>query len=161
MSLLLLVLGDRYVVTFVRQPLETIKDHFRRIASGDLTTPIASYGRNSAGQLIPYLQDMQASLVRTVHAVRDGVVEINAGSSEIAAGNGALSERSERQAAHLQETAASMEELTATVRQNAAHARQASELAASTQNAASDGNTAMQRVVATMQAIEGAPASGH
>src|SRR3989475_8180251 len=49
-----------------------------------------------------------------------------------------------------------MEELTATVRQNAAHAREASALASSTQDAASDGNLAMRRVVDTMQAIEGA-----
>jgi len=42
------------------------------------------------------------------------------------------------------------------VRQNAAHAREASQLAVTTQAAASDGNVAMQRVVDTMQAIEGA-----
>lgn len=97
--LLLLVLGDRYVVRFVRQPLDQVKRHFQHIAAGDLTAPIAPYGRNCVGQLIPYLQEMQASLVRTVHAVRDGVAEINTGSSEIAAGNQDLSSRTEQQAA--------------------------------------------------------------
>ncbi|MGV2866268.1 Tar ligand binding domain-containing protein, partial [Achromobacter sp. AGC39] len=62
--LLLLALGDRYVVIFVRRPLDAIKAHFRRIAGGDLTTPLAPYGRNCVGQIIPYLQEMQDSLVR-------------------------------------------------------------------------------------------------
>ncbi|MGE8678571.1 MAG: methyl-accepting chemotaxis protein [Achromobacter marplatensis] len=151
--LLLLVLGDRYVVTFVRQPLETIKDHFRRIASGDLTTPIASYGRNCAGQLIPYLQDMQASLVRTVHAVRDGVVEINAGSSEIAAGNQDLSSRTEQQAASLEQTAASMEQLLSTVTSNAENARQANQMAAVASDVVQRGGHAVKEAVSTMREI--------
>ena len=75
-SLLLLVLGDRYVVLFMQRPLNVVKRHFQHIASGDLTAPIATYGNNCVGQLIPYLQEMQASLVQTVHSVRDGVAEI-------------------------------------------------------------------------------------
>ncbi|WMJ71025.1 methyl-accepting chemotaxis protein [Stenotrophomonas sp. 24(2023)] len=97
-----------------------------------------------------------AQLARMVGHIQQCAQAIDTAAQEIAAGNSALSERSERQAAHLQETAASMEELTATVRQNAAHARQASGLADATQQAASDGNTAMQRVVQTMQSIEAA-----
>ncbi|AUZ19278.1 methyl-accepting chemotaxis protein [Achromobacter xylosoxidans] len=150
---LLLVLGDRYVVRFVRQPLDQVKRHFQHIAAGDLTAPIASYGRNCVGQLIPYLQEMQASLVRTVHAVRDGVAEINTGSSEIAAGNQDLSSRTEQQAASLEETAASMEELLSTVTSNADNARQANAMAAEASEVARRGGAAVQSAVATMREI--------
>jgi len=152
-SLLLLFLGDRYVVIFVRRPLEDVKRHFQHIASGDLTAPIAPYGGNCVGQLIPYLQEMQASLARTVHAVRDGVAEINTGSSEIAAGNQDLSSRTEQQAASLEETAASMEELLSTVTSNADNARQANAMAAEASQVARRGGEAVQSAVATMREI--------
>lgn len=151
--LLLLVLGDRYVVVFVRQPLESIKAHFRRIASGDLTAPIPHYGANCVGQMIPYLQEMQASLVHTVHAVREGVIEINTGSSEIAAGNQDLSSRTEQQAASLEETAASMEQLLSTVTSNAENARQANQMAATASEVVQRGGQAVKQAVSTMREI--------
>ena len=151
--LLLLILGDRYVVYFVKRPLDSLKGHFQRIAGGDLTTPIPSFGRNCVGQIIPFLQDMQASLVRTVHAVRDGVVEINTGSSEIAAGNQDLSSRTEQQAASLEETAASMEQLLSTVTSNAENARMANEMAATASEVVQRGGDAVQAAVSTMRKI--------
>ncbi|CUJ24095.1 methyl-accepting chemotaxis protein [Achromobacter sp. 2789STDY5608621] len=152
-SLLLLVLGDRYVVLFMQRPLNVVKRHFQHIASGDLTAPIATYGNNCVGQLIPYLQEMQASLVQTVHSVRDGVAEINTGSSEIAAGNQDLSSRTEQQAASLEETAASMEQLLSTVTSNADNARQANAMAAEASEVARRGGAAVQSAVATMREI--------
>ncbi len=151
--LLLLILGDRYVVHFVKRPLDSLKGHFQRIAGGDLTTPIPSFGKNCVGQIIPFLQDMQASLVRTVHAVRDGVVEINTGSSEIAAGNQDLSSRTEQQAASLEETAASMEQLLSTVTSNAENARMANEMAATASDVVQRGGDAVQAAVSTMRKI--------
>ncbi|CAB3661113.1 methyl-accepting chemotaxis protein [Achromobacter pestifer] len=151
--LLLLVLGDRYVVTFVKRPLDTLKGHFQRIAGGDLTTPIVPYGRNCVGQIVPYLHEMQASLVSTVHAVREGVVEINAGSSEIAAGNQDLSSRTEQQAASLEETAASMEQLLSTVTSNADNARQANAIAIEASAVALRGGQAVKDAVSTMREI--------
>ena len=152
-SLLLLVLGDRYVVHFMQRPLNVVKRHFQHIAAGDLTAPIAPFGNNCVGQLIPYLQEMQASLVRTVHSVRDGVAEINTGSSEIAAGNQDLSSRTEQQAAALEETAASMEQLLSTVTSNADNARQANAMAAEASEVARRGGAAVQSAVATMREI--------
>ncbi|KAG1170247.1 hypothetical protein G6F35_017241 [Rhizopus arrhizus] len=131
------------------------------LANGDLDRRMHGEYQGAFAAIQRDANATAGQLARMVGRIQQCSISISTAASEIAAGNGALSERSERQAAHLQETAASMEELTATVRQNAAHARQASELAASTQNAASDGNTAMQRVVDTMQAIEGAPTSWH
>ncbi|MBO9329690.1 HAMP domain-containing protein [Achromobacter xylosoxidans] len=151
--LLLLVLGDRYVVAFVKRPLEDIRAHFRRIADGDLTAPIPLFGGNCVGQIIPYIRDMQDSLARTVRAVRDGVVEINTGSSEIAAGNQHLSSRTEQQAASLEQTAASMEQLLSTVTSNADNAQQANSIAAEASAVVGRGAEAVRQAVATMREI--------
>src|ERR1700730_11761786 len=53
----------------------------------------------------------------------------------------------------ISETAASMEQLTATVKQNAENAHQANKMAANASLIASEGGTAVQQVVATMQSI--------
>ena len=152
-SLLLIFLGDRYVVIYVKRPLESVRAHFRLIAAGDLTTRCADFGKNCVGQIIPYLQEMQSSLVRTVEAVRDGVVQINTGTSEIAAGNQDLSSRTEEQAASLEETAASMEELLSTVSNNAENARQAQERASQAAEVARAGGAAVGQAVQTMREI--------
>ncbi len=151
--LLLIVLGDRYVVHFVKRPLDEIKGHFRRIAEGDLTRPIELFGRNCVGQILPYLRDMQGSLGATVGTVREGVGQIAGGASEIAAGNADLSSRTEQQAASLEETASSMEELAATVRNNAHSAAQARGMAEQASATARRGGDAMQQTVATMRRI--------
>ncbi|WP_454688411.1 methyl-accepting chemotaxis protein [Achromobacter aloeverae] len=151
--LLLVLLGDRYVVACVKRPLDDIKGHFRRIASGDLTQPIAPFGKNCVGQIIPFLDDMQNSLSRTVGAVREGVVQINGGAAGIAAGNSDLSSRTEEQASSLEETAASMEELASTVHNNAQNAGHARDMAAQASENAQRGGAAVQQAVATMRKI--------
>ncbi|WP_244496694.1 methyl-accepting chemotaxis protein, partial [Aureimonas ureilytica] len=63
------------------------------------------------------------------------------------------SSRTEQQAAALQETAASMEQLTATVKSNSAGAQQTAESARETARLARSGETDMNRMSDTMNAI--------
>lgn len=135
------------------RPLNTMRNHFDRIAGGDLATPIQVFGRNEISQLFASLQRMQSSLIGTVGAVRDGAESILIGLQEIAEGNNDLSSRTEQQAASLEETAASMEQLTATVKQNADNARQASKLAREASTTAAKGGELAGDVVTTMHDI--------
>ena len=128
-GLLILLFADRYLVAMLVKPLEQLRHHFRLIAQGDLSQPIAPFGRNCVGQLVPLLTAMQDSLREAVSTIRNGSENIWRGATEISSGNNDLSSRTEEQAAALEETAASMEQLTATVKLNADNARQASELA--------------------------------
>ena len=139
--------------TMLVQPLNIIRGHFERIASGDLSAPIEVYGRNEISQLFASLQRMQHSLIGTVGAVRDGAESILIGLQEISEGNNDLSSRTEQQAASLEETAASMEQLTATVKQNADNARQASQLARDASSTAAKGGELADDVVTTMHDI--------
>ena len=68
------------------KPLQTIMNHIRTIAAGDLTQDITLSGRNEMGQLAAGLHEMQQSLVTTVSAVRGSTDSIYTGAGEIAAG---------------------------------------------------------------------------
>ena len=154
-GLLILLFTDRYLVRMLVRPLEGIREHFRRIAGGDLSHPLEDIGRNCVGKLVPLLSAMQDSLREAVSSIRSGTENIYRGAAEISSGNNDLSSRTEQQAAALEQTAASMEELTATVKFNADNARQASELAQSASVTASKGGRLVSDVVSTMQGISG------
>ncbi|PSH14381.1 methyl-accepting chemotaxis protein [Yersinia pseudotuberculosis] len=137
---------------FVR-PLATMREHFGRIAQGDLSGQISVTGRNEISQMFASLRTMQQSLISTVSHVRDGTESMLTGIQEISAGNNDLSARTEQQAASLEQTAASMEQLTATVKQNADNAHQATVLAQEASSTAAKGGELTASVVTTMHAI--------
>ncbi|WP_318011354.1 methyl-accepting chemotaxis protein [Brenneria tiliae] len=152
-GLLILLLTDRYLVNYLVKPLDMIKDHFRVLADGQLGIHLDDFGRNCAGQLIPFLKDMQRSLINTVSTIRDSASSIYQGAGEIKSGNNDLSSRTEQQAAALEQTAASMEQVGATVKQNADNVHQASKLAQDAAIAAKKGGDVTTEVVGTMANI--------
>ncbi|RLM28106.1 chemotaxis protein [Brenneria alni] len=125
---IILLLTDRYLASFVVKPLMLIKEHFRTLARGKLDHSLDDFGRNDAGQLVPYLREMQESLKATVITIRNSADSIYQGTAEISAGNNDLSSRTEQQAAALQQTAASMEQLGTTVKHNTDNVHQATKL---------------------------------
>ena len=154
-GLFILLFTDRYLVTMLVRPLESIRTHFAVIATGDLSQPVNEFGRNCVGKLVPLLSAMQDSLREAVSAIRSGTENISRGAAEISAGNNDLSSRTEEQAAALEQTAASMEQLTATVKFNADNARQASLLAETATTTAQRGGQLVSEVVSTMDGISG------
>jgi len=134
-------------------PLAQAADSARRIADGDLTTPIHSEGRDEAAQLLQALQGMQDKLSQVVSRVRSNAEGVATASAQIAQGNQDLSSRTEQQASALEETAASMDELSSTVRQNAENAQQANQLAMSASTVAAQGGEVVAQVVDTMKTI--------
>ncbi|MCI0150777.1 Tar ligand binding domain-containing protein [Paraburkholderia sediminicola] len=135
------------------RPVDITIQHFEKIASGDLTSRIATGSRNEMGRLATALRSMQGGLVNTVGQVRGSTDAISRGIREIADGNNDLSARTEQQAASLEQTAASMEQLTATVRQNAENARQANVFAVQASNIAGHGGLVVNQVVEMMGGI--------
>ncbi|KML23274.1 chemotaxis protein [Leclercia adecarboxylata] len=152
-GLLLLLFSDRYLVTMLVKPLERVRQHFRLMEQGDLSQPMLPFGRNSVGQLVPLLNNMQDSLRDAVSAIRHGSENIWHGATEISSGNYDLSSRTQEQASALEETAASMEQLTATVKLNASNAQQASQLADVASQTAAKGGALVESVVETMSGI--------
>lgn len=153
LTLVLAIYTYFYLNTRLIQPLSYLQNHFDAIANGDLSQRIISKSTNEVGQVFESLRRMQDSLIRTLSAVRHGIVKISDDSDSIAGGNTSLSSRIEQQAAALQQTAASMEQLAGTVRQNADNAHQANQLAATASTVAQRGGQAVGEVVNTMQGI--------
>ncbi|MDC9592643.1 methyl-accepting chemotaxis protein [Xenorhabdus sp. IM139775] len=135
------------------RPFSNMGACFRDVAEGRLDKEVAVTTDDEIGDIFRKLRDMQASLIKSIAAVRGNTNQMYSGIQEITQGNTDLSSRTEQQAASLEETAASMEELTVTVKQNAENARQASELAVSASQTASKGGELTTSVVATMDEI--------
>ncbi|PWW02682.1 methyl-accepting chemotaxis protein [Mangrovibacter plantisponsor] len=148
-----LFLTDRYLVAYLVRPVGIIKRHLERLTAGQLQHNIDDFGRNCAGQLIPYIRSMQDSLRDTVTVIRDSSGTIYTSTSQIRKGNEELSGRTDQQAAALQQTAASMEELTSTVKNNAENVHQARQLTDEAQGIAQKGGEITNTVVKTMAGI--------
>jgi methyl-accepting chemotaxis protein len=128
------------------------KDIASRIASGDLSHPIA-LGRKDTSSMLYALSEMRTGLAGTVGEIAASAEAIASAAGEISMGNLDLSQRTEQQAVSLERTASSMEQLTSTVRQNADNAKQASSLANNASEIASTCGTVVSRVVTTMGEI--------
>jgi methyl-accepting chemotaxis protein len=139
----------------VVQPLRLAVEASRRVAEGDLASPITSTHRDEAGDLLRSLGTMQQALRRLVGEVRATTNGIGTASAEIASGNADLSVRTELTASSLQQTSSSMAQLTGTVNQTADSARIAHQLAGSASEVARRGGAAVSQVVATMAEISG------
>jgi methyl-accepting chemotaxis protein I, serine sensor receptor len=138
----------------IMTPLNEALEHFDAIARGDLQRRVEIHTENEMGTLLRGVQTMQASLEKTVRAVRGSSEAIATATAEIASGTLDLSSRTEEQAASLEETAASMNQLTSTVKHNADSARTASTLAGNATEVATRGNDVVARVVSTMGGID-------
>ena len=153
-TLVLLIVGVvAWVMRSITGSLHEAVGAARRVADGDLVTPVAADRTDEMGRLLQALAEMQESLRRIVGDVRSSAHGVSHSSAAIARGNEDLSARTEEQATSLEETASSMEELTATVRQTAINARQATELAAGASAVATRGGELMGQVVETMGTI--------
>jgi methyl-accepting chemotaxis protein len=141
------------VTKAITRPLQSAVEFADAIAKGDLTSRVETGGKDETGQLLRALDEMQASLGRTVNQVRSTADSVATGSAQIAQGNQDLSSRTEEQASALQQTAATMEELGTTVRNNSDSAQQANQLAKDATEVATQGGTVVSQVVTTMRSI--------
>ncbi|UEP31963.1 MULTISPECIES: methyl-accepting chemotaxis protein [unclassified Burkholderia] len=144
----------------VSRPLEAAARASERYAAGDLSVRIrdgaaahGSAGNDEIGRLVQAVDGIGDGLARIVAQVRNSSADIAHGTVGIAAGSGDIAARIATQASSVEQTAASMEQITAAVQQSAEHAAQANALVADASTAATNGDAAVQRVVATMDDI--------
>ncbi|MDN7930222.1 Cache 3/Cache 2 fusion domain-containing protein [Burkholderia metallica] len=154
---LLFVIVVRRVVS---RPLDAAARASERYAAGDLSVRIrdgagtrGQTGNDEIGRLVQAVDGIGDGLARIVAQVRNSSADIARGTVDIAAGSGDIAARIATQASSVEQTAASMEQITAAVQQSAEHAAQANTLVAHASTAATDGDAAVQRVVATMDDI--------
>jgi|GEM_PF-1125573 len=126
----------------------------KRLADGNLATPITIGGPSQIRELMTGLRDIGESLFRVVTAVRSGTTAVATAAGMITNDNVALAARTEEQAASLEQTASSLEEMTSTVVQNAENAEKANALASSAAHIATKGGQVVADVVSTMHGIQ-------
>jgi methyl-accepting chemotaxis protein len=154
LALVAAIVGTQLFTRRQLAPLLQARDVARRVADGDLGTPITPRGNDEIAELNAALRDMQQALARTVHHVRQGAESVATASAQIAQGNQDLSGRTERQAGELQQTASTMEQLGATARHTADSAQQAAQLAQGASGIAVQGGEVVGQVVDTMRGIQ-------
>jgi len=124
----------------------------QEVAKGNLGVKVNLRASDSTS-VLANMEVMRAKLADLVRQVRHASESIATGSSQIASGNADLSQRTEEQASNLAQTAASMEEMSATLRQNQDAVQSAAQLTSSARATATQGGSAMEQVVSTMNAI--------
>ncbi len=137
----------------VLTPLTRMIEHFRRIADGDLATPVETRRHNEIGQLYRELDGMRQALATTVARVRHGSDRVLEGAAGMSEGNQELAARTRQQAASLEQTTASLDEMTASVADNTAHVGEANRLAEQATGKARQGREVVTDFVATMDEI--------
>ncbi len=137
----------------ILHPMRAANTLARAIASGDLTNPVPTEGRDESADLLRSLGAMQEQLRSLVGQIRSSADSIQTASVEVATGNQDLSQRTEQAASNLQQTASAIEQLTVTVRQSADSASQANQLASSASSVAQRGGQVVAQVVSTMDEI--------
>ncbi len=159
-ALVLLSIGLSLVVTMlVRRAMladiHAIATVVNDLAEGQLrASNTAGSGRDEIADTARALDHSISRLDGALRSILKSVHSIDTASKEIASGNLDLSTRTEMQAGSLEQTASTMEELTTAVKQNADNARLASNLAAQAAQLASNGGSAVDRAVATMESIQ-------
>ncbi|HLO96519.1 MAG TPA: methyl-accepting chemotaxis protein [Burkholderiaceae bacterium] len=147
------VAGGWLAHRFLTGTLEALLPFANRMAAGDLTQDIGHSQGGFNARLALAMNQLNVNLQSVVRDAREEMHKMQAATSDIATGNLELSQRTESQAASLEETAASMEQITGTVGQTTAAAQQANQLAHEAARVAANGQTAVDELSRTMDAI--------
>ncbi|WP_404377311.1 methyl-accepting chemotaxis protein [Vreelandella aquamarina] len=137
----------------VLQPLRVITQHFKRIANGDLSSPIEAHANNEIGMLFSELAHMQRSLTTTVNRLNNSSQQVYSDSQAMATQSQQLAGQTDSQVSALQQMAASLEQLTATVNQNAESAAHVNRSTTDVAYKAQQGDQVIAQFIATMQSI--------
>nr|WP_167057514.1 methyl-accepting chemotaxis protein [Pantoea sp. Ap-967] len=121
------------------------------IASGDLTQPMESEGRDEVSRLFEALKQMQSNLRATIDQIVQSASVIAASSTQLSAVTVESNQNLQQQANEIEQAASAVTELSAAVDEVARTAVSTSQASAESQAASEAGNT---RVVQTVEAIE-------
>ncbi|WP_416462625.1 methyl-accepting chemotaxis protein [Rubrivivax gelatinosus] len=138
----------------IQHPLDQAERFAQELAGCDLTTSIEHAHPHPLSGLTRALMQIQLNLRAAISDARQEVAGTAGATAGIARGSEDLSRRTESQHDALQKTAASMAQIAGTVRQAAATAGEVLRQSEQTATVATDGGQAMERVGATMQAVE-------
>jgi aerotaxis receptor len=147
------VLCTYFGLRLVAGPIRQAVEDANRLASGDLSRPVAQGAAGLLGELERALQQLRVNMRAVVEDTREQVASVDVAAAEIGSGSIDLSARTESQASSLQQTAASTEQMTAVIRQNAESAADGARLAQRTAELSDRSHDAIRELAATIDGI--------
>jgi methyl-accepting chemotaxis protein len=132
-----------------------LSTRMRKLAQGDLTMNYPARGTDEIATLIDAFNASRAQLQALIQRIREVTDAIDGAGGQIASANDELARRESSQSAAIRETSQSARDVRETVQRNLDSALDGERLAEDARGVASRGNEAVERVVATMQAITG------
>ncbi|MGE5451054.1 MAG: methyl-accepting chemotaxis protein [Acidobacteriota bacterium] len=148
-----LALGNWTLQKQVAQPLERVRRHAMDVVCGRVKDPLALDRVDEIGMTLRCVNQMGLMFRWVIDDVAQQVQQLRVEIDRIAGGNQQLNVRTEQSAAAVQQTASSMGQMIGVMQHNVTTSRQASELAAQTRQAASEGGEAVSQVMSTMDQI--------
>ncbi|GLU35207.1 methyl-accepting chemotaxis protein [Trinickia caryophylli] len=146
-------LASLWLEAQIAVPLETLRRHALRVASGDGRDTLEIDRVDEIGMTLRTINQLGLVLRWLVDDVSEQVRHVEVGINEFAQGNADLSSRTEQAASSVQQTASSMAQMTSSVKSNADTASAANDLSSAASEAAAMGGRAVGEVVHTMNDI--------
>ncbi|GAB0063485.1 methyl-accepting chemotaxis protein [Pseudomonas syringae] len=128
-----------FISRAISTPINTAVTNARRIASGDLTLPIASQYHDEAGMMLVALSDMQDNLKSTIGQISSAADQLASAAEELNAVTEESSRGLIRQNDEIQQAATAVNEMTAAVEEVARNAMSTSEASRQTSTDAAAG----------------------
>ncbi|WP_259473968.1 methyl-accepting chemotaxis protein, partial [Pseudomonas syringae] len=128
-----------FISRAISTPINTAVTNARRIASGDLTLPIASQYHDEAGMMLVALSDMQDNLKSTIGQISSAADQLASAAEELNAVTEESSRGLIRQNDEIQQAASAVNEMTAAVEEVARNAMSTSEASRQTSTDAAAG----------------------
>lgn len=139
--------------SLVIRPLHSVMAVAERIASGDLTQPIAAHGRDEIGRLIDSISHMQTALQTTIRDVAENSSQVNKEASNISSVSQQVSVASAQQSDSATAMAASVEQLATSIHEVSDTVMRANQLAEDAGRLAGESSTKVKKTVDEMQQV--------
>ncbi|SEJ42525.1 methyl-accepting chemotaxis protein [Pseudomonas sp. NFR16] len=141
------------VTRMITRPIYQSVESAARVASGDLTQPIATGGQDETGQLLKALSHMQGSLKGTVQQIASASDQLASAAEELTVVTDDSTRGLLRQNDEIQQAATAVNQMTAAVEEVARNAASASQVSAQTAEDALKGQQQVQQAVSAMNSM--------
>lgn len=162
-GLIALITGKR-----MASPIVQLVHHMKRLAEGDLTTPVATTRKDEIGQLTASFEDMRQKLSAVVQSLRinstrmeetsstllQASAELSAGSNQITTTIAAEVQASEQRSMHLEKVAQMVQTVSEAISEVDQNVSQFAELSQQAQDLSQQGNEQVLEITRQMDAIQ-------
>ncbi|MBC3796042.1 methyl-accepting chemotaxis protein [Acetobacterium tundrae] len=148
-----IVSGFNQTLDAIEKPITEAAQILEKMASGNLTDSVKGDYKGSYALIKDSLNGTMMSLNDILGNINTSADEVASGSKQVSYGSQALAQGATEQASLMQELSASIAEVANQTKENAFNANQANQLTLTAQKDAEHGNTQMQGMLQSMEAI--------